>query len=98
MIRTVKIAGKRHKVRWNARTPHHGEWDSEPLQILIAKGPLDQQKETLLHEIMHGIEHHYGIDLDKEDPENHPNLTTMSKALFAVMRENKGLAQLIFGE
>lgn len=98
MIRALKIAGKRHKVRWNARIKHHGEFDGERMEIAVAKGHADQQKETLLHEIMHGIEFHYDIDLDKEDPENHPNLTKMSQALFAVMRENKGLAQLIFGE
>lgn len=98
MIRSVKISGKRHRVRWNARIKNHGEFDPEKLVIAVAKGHLDQQKETLLHEIMHGIEFHYGIDLDKEDPEKHPNLTTLSQALFAVMRENKGLARLIFEE
>lgn len=98
MIRSLRIAGKRHKVRWNARIKDHGEYDGDSLTIAVAKGHVDQQKETLLHEIMHGIEFHYGIDLDKEDPKDHPNLTTLSQALFAVMRENKGLARLIFEE
>ena len=98
MIRSLRIHGKRHKVRWNARIRHHGEFDGDKMEIAVAKGHIDQQRETLLHEVMHGIEFHYGIDLDKEDPESHPNLTTMSQALFAVMRENPGLAKLIFGE
>lgn len=98
MIKALRIAGKRYKVRWNARISDHGEYDSEKMEICVAKGPVDQQKEILLHELLHGIEYHYGIELDDGDPEDHPNLSTLSKALFAVMRENKGLARLIFEE
>ena len=94
-IKRIKVLGKSNRLWWNSRrVPKDawGDYDPEAHVIRIAKAPALQQREALLHEISHAIEREYGFDL------NHDKLTLLVRGLLMVMRENDGLADLIFGK
>ena len=45
----------------------------------------DEQKETLIHEILHGIDHMYKLDLDEDV------VSRLSVAIYTVLKDNKWL-------
>jgi hypothetical protein len=94
VIRSVNVLGRIYKVRWNAKLPtdRWGDHDYAKGLIRIGKAPQIQQRETLLHELMHAIEDESGFEMD------HDQLTIMARALLGVMTSNPGLATKIFGE
>ena len=93
MIKKLTIMGTQHSVRWNARLKDDwGDFDAEKKLIRIAKAPLLQQRETLLHEVMHAIEEQYGFDM------NHDHLTLMARGLLAVLRDNPEFREVLLGE
>lgn len=90
----VTILGKPHRIRWNAKIPSDrwGDYDGAKALIRIGKAPLLQQKEALLHEVMHAIEEQYGFEMD------HDHLTLMARGLLSVMRENPEMRDVLFGD
>lgn len=93
MLKTVRVLGTPLKLRWNARLKDEwGDYDKDKALIRIAKAPPLQQREALLHELMHAIEDGYGFEM------NHDHLTLMARGLLTVVRDNEGLSELLFGE
>ena len=94
MIKEVSVLGRPYKVRWNAKIPadRWGDHDWKKGLIRIGRGPQIQQRETLLHELLHAIEDEAGFELD------HDHLTVLARSLMQTMLSNPGLAQKLFGE
>ena len=53
---------------------------------------VQMQKETLLHEILHAIEHQSGLDIPEAV------ISALSVGIFGVMRDNPRLAKALFIE
>ena len=52
--------------------------------------PIDVQRETLLHEVIHALDHTYGFDFSEDQ------VNGLSNALFETLRENKRVKDFIF--
>ena len=65
-MQKIKICGVTHTViecedRFNADATHHGQIEYAKCEILINKNmPPEAKKETLCHEIVHGMLNHLG--------------------------------------
>ena len=80
---TVDILGKRFAVVWKAPGKDMGECDAKACQIKVDPTiGLDQQRDTLLHEIVHAIDH----EMDTNMRERQVRLT--ATGLFHFMRAN----------
>ena len=62
---------------------------------VISDAPADQQKDVLLHEIVHIADYETGAPSDRVDE---VTITRIAKGLFAIFRDNPGLAEWIAGE
>lgn len=92
---SVRILGKRYEVRWGpqATAPDYGEQSDLECWVRVCTGlPRDEERETLLHELLHAIDGQ--LDIDR--PEREHNLRSL--ALFELFKNNKGLAEFIFGD
>ncbi len=52
--------------------------------------PIEQQRETLLHEVIHALDHIYGFDFSEDQVKG------LSNALFETLKENKRVKDFIF--
>lgn len=84
--RTITVCGKAYKIlrrsRLSASTMGDIDNNSGIIRIRTKGTSIDQQLETLLHEVLHAIEANLGLDL----PEN--TIHQMSAVLYAVLKEN----------
>lgn len=90
----IRVFGKKHSVIWECDNlgDASGEINFGPCVISIAgKIADDEAKETLLHELIHAVEHQLGIDIPEQ------KLRGFSVGLFAVMRDNPELPDFLFG-
>jgi len=84
----IKVIGRRYRVEF-VRTggalqeDERGECDTDGQLISVLEGqPLEGEQDTVLHEVIHAIEHAMGLDLKEEEVEK---LTT---GLIAVIKDN----------
>lgn len=69
-----------------------GQIDYSALKIRIDPAPeLNRQVITLFHEIVHGIDEVYGLDLAEEDVDR------MANGIVDVLQRNPGLLELVGG-
>lgn len=90
-------------IRWEEKTPSDslGETDFTELAIYIKfRAAVDQQKVTLLHELMHCVHH---VTNDRiEDTEHEPKYTeeswvgAITPMLFCVLRDNPEVHEFLF--
>lgn len=68
----------------------YGHIDHDKALIRIAKDLQTKQGEfqTLLHEVIHGITHHYDLDLGDNEEDI---VDKIAKGIFMVMQDNKDL-------
>jgi hypothetical protein len=67
-----------------------GQIDYENLIIKLKTGLNDQhKKQTLWHELMHGIVREYNIDFENDEEED--IIDTLGTAIVQVLKDNKGL-------
>lgn len=84
----LKIANHNYKVKRlsivkksNGET--FGEWDSISMTIVVDKYLKNSMyKETLLHEVLHGLDYHNGINL------THKQIDALTAGLLQVIRDN----------
>lgn len=50
-------------------------------RIIYTPGDADHMRETKLHEVLHGVEEHMGLDLEEHD------VTQLSKGLYELLRD-----------
>lgn len=96
MIKIIRVLGRKHKLSWNCDPKKlkdaWGDYDPNTLEIRIAKAPLLQQQEALLHELMHAIEEQYGFEMD------HDHLTLQARGIIMILRDNPKLHKVLFGD
>lgn len=63
----------------------------QEIRVVASLGP-DIARETLLHEVIHGIERATATDLSEEQ------VRAFSRGLYAVMRDNPKLVEWLMGE
>lgn len=66
-VKRINLLGRRHKVAWVDDIDDFGTYDYMQLEIQVnPTHPLHHQQDTLWHEILHGVEAHYGLDLEDD--------------------------------
>lgn len=72
-----------------------GDCDFEKKVIRVATHlGQEEASSTLLHEILHGLLHEYGIEVKDEEV----MVCALEDALFQVLRDNRGALRYILGE
>lgn len=95
-LRDLRIIGHRYKIAVVTTLPSDtlGHVDTSAQLILLADClRKDGMKDTLLHEIVHAVHYHFGLDDDSKEEEFTSRTTT---GLRAVMLDNPGLAEWVF--
>lgn len=89
----VIVLGKRHTIRWDVELGRDcGDIHFTKNEVRIAKDLApDEERETLLHELIHGLDYAIGIDLSEA------KTRALSASLFGLMAANPGLVDYIFG-
>lgn len=91
--KTLSLIGKRHRVRWGVDglkdddgNDAYGLFDSSQKIISIAAGQThDDERETVLHEILHALE----VQMDAKIPER--CVTQLAVGLYAALKDNPKL-------
>jgi hypothetical protein len=93
----VKIGGMTYRVLYanEAQFERMGDDSTYLGQMVHLKGLLllnanacpQQQEETFLHEVIHGIEKSYGLELEERD------VTALSSGIYQVLKDNKLLRE-----
>lgn len=99
-FKTLSLIGKRHKVEWDCigLTADDGDevdglFDRSKKLIQIAAGQThDDERETLLHEILHALE----VQMDAEIPE--AKLRQLAVGLYAALKDNRKLVSYLLEE
>ncbi len=103
--RLVRIHGLMYPIEFVAsRKDHHLFRNRKPrawgcvvqkLRLIKIKhhAPLDMQRETLLHEILHAIV--YASGFDKAITEQH--ITVLARSLFGTLTDNRQVVRWLFG-
>lgn len=91
---SLRICGKRHRVCWDADIDGDcGLMEFKPLRISIGKGMApDEERESLLHEVMHAVEWQQGLTLKEEQ------VRQLSVGVFETLRNNKKLVEYLLAE
>lgn len=90
---SIVILGKRHAIEWDAKIGRDcGDIHFTHNKIRIAQelAP-DEERETLLHETIHGVDFAVGIGI------NEAKTRALSATLFAVLATNPALVAYLFG-
>lgn len=92
--RSIKIAGKRHKIKWNADLDGDcGLIEHLPLEISVGVGMApDEERESLFHEIVHACEYQQGLRLKEKQ------VRQLSVGLFEALRSNPKLVEYLMSE
>ena len=95
-FKTLRVLGKRVRIIWDSATipdDQWGEWDFNTHTLHVNKeGPIDELRETVLHETLHALESMHGFTIPEA------TVRSMSSGLFAVLRDNKAFAKWILEE
>ena len=84
---SVKVIGKTYSITYTNGRPlddgNLGEMDPDKQTLTVKKGqPLEQEQDTVLHEVMHAIDHELGLSLSEK------HVKGMATGLLAVMKDN----------
>lgn len=93
-FRSIRIAGKRHSVHWNADLDGDcGLIEYMPLKISIGAGmAADEARESLLHEVIHGIAYQGGLKVKEK------TVRQLSIGLYEVLKNNPKLVSYLLEE
>lgn len=88
---TVAIIGKRYEVRISELEEDYGQCLSEQclIEIKTSNQCHQQQADTLLHEVMHAIDHEMHCSMSE------PQIRRMATGLLAVLRDNPALVEFL---
>jgi hypothetical protein len=89
-----RLFGKLYSIEWGpeATKDDYGEQIDLELKVRVCTNlPPDQERESLLHELLHAIDG--ALDIDR--PEREHNLRSLG--LYDLFKSNPGLAGYIFG-
>ena len=90
---TVDIFGKPYRVEVKAEMSDYGECKHDECLLEIGAHQCDTQKrDTLLHEIMHGIEHELNITVTEKA------VRMMATGTLAVLRQNPALVAFLLAD
>lgn len=94
----IRILGKPYKIEFvplehsglrdspDDQDPGMGRMSPEQQEIFIRTGqPLESEQDTVLHEIIHGVDETLGLQL------NEYQVTVLATGLLAVLKDNPGL-------
>lgn len=86
MIETVDVIGKRYVVALMEGEGDYGECFSDQCRIEVRATQCHQQQaDTLLHEVMHAVDHEMHCSMSE------PQIRRMATGLLAVLRSNPAL-------
>lgn len=93
-IDNIKIGGINYKLKQMDNYARDfgmmGSHCGNSSEIIIDKGLIKDRKEkTIIHEILEAINFEYELDID------HNKITTLETSLYAVIKDNKNLIELI---
>ena len=93
-MKSVRILGKTYSLHWVEKQQFKyedcGHCDYEKQEIAVVMGyHKEQERDTLLHEILHGIEHEMGLDLAEEE------IRSLATGLYAVFMDNPDLLKYL---
>ena len=99
-FKTIRLIGKRHRIEWDCEVLHaddgaeaDGLFDRAKKLIQVAAGQThDDERETLLHEILHALE----VQMDAEIPE--AKLRQLAVGLYAALKDNPRLVAYLLEE
>lgn len=99
-FKTLSLIGKRHRIEWDCigLTADDGDdvdglFDRQKKLIQIAAGQThDDERETILHEILHALE----VQMDAEIPE--AKLRQLAVGLYAALKDNPKLVKYLLEE
>ena len=91
MIDNVDILGKPYRIELvKKKGSDYGECFVDQCNIEIASYQCDMQKrDTLLHEILHAVDHEMGTDMSE------PQVRRMATGMLAVLRHNPALVAFL---
>lgn len=88
----VRVLGKEYRTVFGAQleTGVLGEHDQMKGEVRVTGGlPHDEERETLLHELIHAIDEQIGIGLTEK------RVRQLSVCIYALVRDNPGLAKYL---
>lgn len=92
----IRILGKRFEVSYIApgepplMESDMGEIDCDKQTIAVSDGlPLENEQDTVLHEVLHGVENAMGLDLDEAA------IRSLATGLLAVIKDNRGFVSYL---
>jgi hypothetical protein len=99
-FKTLRLIGKRHRIQWAGPGLKSddgdlvdGLFDASKKLIQIAGGQThDDERETLLHEILHALE----VQMNAHIPED--KLRQLAVGLYATLKDNRKLVQYLLEE
>jgi len=99
-FKTLRLIGKRHRIEWGCQELKaddgddvDGLFDASKKLIQIAAGQThDDERETLLHEILHALE----VQMHAHIPED--KLRQLAVGLYATLKDNQKLVQYLLEE
>ena len=92
----LRCLGKELEIQWNQELMgHFGVFGTfEPVRMVVRLGTghsEDQTRETLLHEVMHAVEHQMNLQITEE------NIRQLSVGLYAMLKDNPRFAAFLCG-
>jgi hypothetical protein len=92
--KTIRILGKKYPVR--IKRISGGEWGlfkgpQQVIELNTTFSSMDEAVDTLLHEIIHGIEYNNNLEYDE------PRVRATATGLLAIIRDNPELVPLLQG-
>lgn len=99
-FKTLRLIGKRHRIEWDCEELKSDDGDdadglfhrSKKLIQVAAGQTHDDERETLLHEILHALE----VQMDAEIPE--AKLRQLAVGLYASLKDNPRLVTYLLEE
>jgi hypothetical protein len=99
-FKTLRLIGKRHRIQWDCPDlvaddgdKVDGQFDATQKLIQIAAGQThDDERETLLHEVLHALE----VQMHAHIPED--KLRQLAVGLYAAVKDNPRLVQYLLEE
>ena len=97
--RQVRIGPYRYKVMDRRGGTDLGECEVDHLLLHISVGqPLDSERDTLLHEVLHACIAHSGLDRRLADDVEEDVIRSLSPVLLDTLQRNRALVRYLTGE
>lgn len=97
--RTVRVGPYRYRIMDRHGSDQLGECETDKLLIHVAVGqPLDSERDTLLHELLHACIAHSGLDRRLSDDVEEDVVRSLSPILLDTLLRNRALVRYLLGE